>query len=84
MTFSSAILFLSQALKRLQLAASPVLPTLHTREKKNQGSMSSFRRTRFFWGRGPSPYNATTINEWIATEKKQTSSISKRLLGVQK
>lgn len=56
MTFSSAILFLSQALKRLQLAASPVAPTLHTREKKNQGSINSFIWSSFFCGGGLSSY----------------------------
>lgn len=55
LTFSSAILFLSQALKRWRLAASPVQPTLHIREKRNQGSISSFRRSSFFCGRGFPP-----------------------------
>lgn len=46
-TFSSAILFLSQALKRLKLSASPVAPTLHTSEKMNQGSINSLRLSSF-------------------------------------
>ncbi|TNN40904.1 hypothetical protein EYF80_048921 [Liparis tanakae] len=57
-----------KALKRWQLAASPVPPTLHTREKKNQGSISSFRRSSLSCGGGLSPCRGL---------KKQSMSFSR-------
>ena len=47
LTFSVSILILSQWLKLLRLVLSPVAPTLQTREKMNQGSISSGMRLSF-------------------------------------
>lgn len=50
LTFSIIILILSQWLKLLRLALSPVAPTLQIREKMNHGSMSSGMRLSFSGG----------------------------------
>ena len=47
LTFSIFILILSQWLKLMRLALSPVAPTLQIREKMNQGSISSGMRLSF-------------------------------------
>lgn len=50
LTFSVFILILSQWLKLMRLALSPVAPTLQIREKMNQGSISSGMRLSFLGG----------------------------------
>ena len=50
LTFSVFILILSQWLKLMRLALSPVAPTLQIREKMNQGSISSGMRLSFSGG----------------------------------
>lgn len=50
LTFSVSILILSQWLKLMRLALSPVAPTLQIREKMNQGSISSGTRLSFAGG----------------------------------
>lgn len=50
LTFCVFILILSQWLKLMRLAVSPVAPTLQIREKMNQGSISSGMRLSFSGG----------------------------------
>lgn len=56
LTFSVFILILSQWLKLMRPALSPVAPTLQIREKMNQGSISSGMRLSFSGGIFLSPW----------------------------
>lgn len=66
LTFSFTIFILSQLLKFTRLWLSPVAPTLQTREKMNQGSISSGMRLSFSgdiflrpWGHKEEHWNKT-------------------------